>query len=128
DGSPGPHAVAQITSPASPIRVDGPYGRVPQFYSSDLITTQGQAEATAAANLVNYAMAGRSEPVAVVPDPALQLGDVAQLMTKDGCMCPGRISKLSLPLTPGDAPMDVTCACLPAGVIDEDTTMPRGEV
>lgn len=128
DGSPGPHAVAQVTSPASPIRVDGPYGRIPQFYSSDLIVTRDQAQATADTNLISYATAGRTEPVTIVPDPALELGDVCRVYTKDGFMCTGRIQKLTLPLTPGDAPMDVTVACLPAGVTTQDTTITHGEV
>jgi hypothetical protein len=126
DGSPGPHAVRQITSPSSPIRVGGPYGRVPRFYASDLITTQGQANDVAAANLVTYATAGRSEPVSTVPDPCILLGDVARVFTQDGKAFTGRITAIGLPLTPDEAPMTITVAMLPAGVTDEATT--RGGV
>ena len=116
-GGPPPHAVAEITDPASPIRVAGPYGRLPRFHSSDLITTQAQADEAAAAQLVGYASVGRSERVEAVPDPAVELGDVARVYTRDGDAHTGRVTSLVLPLTPDDAPMVAAVSMLPAGVM-----------
>lgn len=114
NGAARPHAVAQITDAASPIRADGPYGRVVRFYESDLITTQQQADDAAAAMLVTYASAGRVESATAVPDPALQLGDVARIFTLDGRRFTGRITGLIVPLTVADAAMTVTIGTLPA--------------
>ena len=114
DGSARPHAVAQITDPASPVRASGPYGRVVRFYESDLITTQPQAQATADSLLITYASAGRVESATAVPDPALQLGDVARIYTKDGHAYTGRTTGLALPLTAKEGAMTVTIGTLPA--------------
>ena len=116
DGTAGPHAVAQVTDAASPIRAAGPYGRVTRFYASDLITTQPQAQACADSMLVTYSTAGRVEGVDAVPDPALELGDVARVYTTDGDAYTGRITALTLPLTVDDGPMQVTIGYEPGGV------------
>ena len=114
NGAARPHAIAQITDPTSPIRADGPYGRVVRFYESDLITTQQQAQNSADSLLVGYASAGRVESATAVPDPALQLGDVARIYTKDGHAYTGRITGLALPLTAAGGAMTVTIGTLPA--------------
>lgn len=118
DGSAAPHAEAAITATSSPIRAAGPYGRVVRFYASDLITTQGQADAAAASLLVTYATAGRAESATIVPDPRIELGDIARIFTSDGMAFTGRVTNLDLPLTPADAPMSVGIGMLPAGTID----------
>lgn len=114
DGSARPHAVSQITDAASPIRATGPYGKVTRFYESDLITTQPQAQASADSMLITYASAGRVESATAVPDPALQLGDIARITTIDGKQFTGRITGLALPLTVDDGAMTVTIGTLPA--------------
>lgn len=115
-GAARPHAVAQITDPASPIRAAGPYGRVTRFYESDLITTQQQAVDAANAMLVTFASAGRVESATAVPDPSLQLGDVARIYTTDGRAFTGRITGLTVPLTVDDGAMAVTIGTMPAEV------------
>lgn len=120
NGAAAPHAKSEITSASSPIRVSGPYGRVTRFYSSDLITTPAQAKATADSLLVTYSTAGRAEQATIVPDPSIQLGDVARIYTRDGNAFTGRVNGLGVPLTPDDAPMDIRIAMLPAGVVDLD--------
>lgn len=119
---PPPHAVAQVTAANSPIRVDGPYRRVVRFHASDLIVTQAEADAAAAAALVTYATGGRAEGVAAVPDPALELGDIGRVDTRDGLRFTGRILSIDVPLTPADAPMSATVAMLPAGATTDPTT------
>jgi hypothetical protein len=125
DNTAAPHAEASITSAGSPIRAAGPYGRVTRFYASDLITTQAQAQAVADANLTTYATAGRAEGFAAVPDPAVQLGDVARIYTRDGNAFTGRLIAIDLPLTPANAPMSGTIAMLPAA-ITTGRTSPKG--
>jgi len=114
-GAAAPHSVASVTMANSPIRATGPFGRRPQFFSSDLIGTQAQADATAQAMLVQVATMGRAEALTCVPDPSIQLGDVAEVMTRDGDRYVSRIVNLSLPLTAEDGPMSIVPAMLPGG-------------
>lgn len=114
-GAAAPRAVADLTDPASPIRVGGPYGVVTRFYASDLITTQGQAQATADAMLVSYSTAGRVEKVTAVPDPAIELGDIGKIYTRDGDTYTGRVTALTLPLTIRDGPMALSVSVAPGG-------------
>jgi hypothetical protein len=102
-----PFAVALITDPASPIRPDGPYGSVPRFYSSDLITAETQASQTAKNMLVTYSTVGRSEDVTCVPNPALELGDVVRVTTA-GRSFTGRVTAITLPLTAEGGAMGLT--------------------
>lgn len=117
DGSPPPHAELAITDPASPIRATGPYGRVTRFFASDLITTGAQANDTALAILTSAASVGRSEKVKIVPNPAVELGDVARVYTRDGDVYTARVRAMTVPLTADDGPMEVTPGMLPAGVM-----------
>ena len=112
-GTVAPHAVADVTDPASPIRATGPYGVVTRFYASDLITTQAQAEAVADAHLVAYSTTGRVEKVTAVPDPAIQLGDVGRIFTRDGDAYTGRVTAITLPLTVRDGPMGLSVSVAP---------------
>jgi Domain of unknown function (DUF5047) len=112
--TPTPHAVAEITGAGSPIRVTGPFGRRPQFYASDLITTQAEADSTAAALLVANASVGRSERVEILPDPSIELGDVLQVFTRDGDVYTARVATLQLPLTASGS-MSVGPSMLPGG-------------
>jgi hypothetical protein len=116
-GAAAPHAVAVITDPASPIRAAGPYGRVTRFYASDLITTQAQADEAAAAQLVSYATAGRTESATAVPDPSVELGDVVRIFTRDGKAFTGRVRTIDLPVTADNGAMGIGIATLPMGVI-----------
>lgn len=95
-------AVAVDGDPASPTYWGGPFGRVPRFFSSPLITTQGQA-ATAATNMLIRQL---GLPYAVdftaVPNPALEPHDPIRVRY------PGRsevhvIDRLTIPLTAGAA-------------------------
>lgn len=118
DGAAAPHAVAEITDAASPIRVGGPFGRRPRFFASDLITTQAQAVAVATAQRDHFSAFGRAEAIAAIPDPRVQLGDIARVFTADGDASTGRITKIVLPLTARQGAMAVTVSTLPS----EDVT------
>jgi hypothetical protein len=66
--------IASIT--VGPLRVDGPHGSVPEFYSSSMITTQEQADAYAL-EMMNTQLRGLTVDLAVTaaPLPYLQQGD-----------------------------------------------------
>jgi hypothetical protein len=66
--------VAQITG--GPLRVDGPHGRYPKFYSSTMLTTQEQCDAYAA-QMRDTQLAGLTTDLIVeaLPLPHLQIGD-----------------------------------------------------
>ncbi|MEV5211322.1 DUF5047 domain-containing protein [Micromonospora sp. NPDC053740] len=96
-------AVAFDSGSQSPTRWGGPFGRVPKFYSSPLITTYNQAW-DAARNMLSKEL---GLPYAVdftaVPNPALEPGDPVRVAY------PGRsethtIDRLTIPLT-SDAPL-----------------------
>lgn len=78
-------AVAYDVNPLSPTRWDGPFKRVPRMYSSNFITTQEQAEATAMALLTSLLRGqDRALHVRCVPNPALERGDVIDLGLPQG--------------------------------------------
>ncbi|WP_194922936.1 DUF5047 domain-containing protein [Catenulispora pinisilvae] len=107
----GPSGTAEITDPTSPIRVDGPFGRRVRYYASDLLTTDQQCADTAAAMLRRYSGLSRAETIKAVPDPSLELGDVAQVVT-GGNPWTGRIQALTLPLLASDS-MEVAISTTP---------------
>lgn len=112
DGSAAaPSGTAEITDAASPIRVDGPFGRRVRYYASDLLTTDQQCSDTAAAMLGRYSGLSRAETIKAVPDPSVELGDVAQVVT-GGNPWTGRVLALTLPLLASDA-MEVSIATAP---------------
>lgn len=76
-------AVAFDNDPSSPTYYLGPYGIVSTTFQSPLITTTAQAQA--AANALLLAVKGASENVAltVVPNPALEPGDVVTVEVGD---------------------------------------------
>jgi hypothetical protein len=113
-GGAAPHAVADVTDATSPIRVAGPYGRVPRFYSLDNVTTGPQATSVAQAKLDALVQGGRVETCTAVPDPAIELGDVARLFTSDGDAHTGRVTVITLPLTVSDGAMALTVAATPS--------------
>jgi hypothetical protein len=120
DGTAPPRAVAQITDPASPLRVGGPFGRRPRFFSSPFIATVPEAQAAADAYLDRWTVPGRGEVVSAAPDPRVQLGDVARVYTRDGDTFLGRVTKVDLPLTPSDG-MQLTVST----VAEDDATVAR---
>jgi hypothetical protein len=113
---PAPYGIAEITAADSPIRVQGPYGRRPRFYASELLTTNAACVAAAEKMLVTASSVSRSEPIQASPDPSIQLGDVLEVITA-GEPFKGRVTGLTLPMTAA-GPMIVTLASTPA---DNDT-------
>lgn len=85
---------------------NGPYGNVPYFYSSPLLTTVAMCRAAAQTRLAN--LQGQAAPVTIetVPDPRLEVGDVLQVDYHDDRRIV-RIDALTLPLTAGDGAMSI---------------------
>lgn len=114
-----PYGGAEIRDVSSPIRIQGPFGKKPKFYQSDLLTTSAQCVATAKTMLVDASRVSRSEPITVVPDYALELGDVAQVRTH-GRYFTGRVQSIELPLTADGGQMTVTLSTIPVDNDEED--------
>ena len=86
-------------SPASPTYYLGPFGRVPLFYASSLITTTAQASAAAASLMAG--LVGRVEQLAWshVVHPGLKPLDVVLVEDAAGGLTPYVLDALTIPLT-----------------------------
>lgn len=89
-------AVAYLSS--GPRRWNGPYGNIPYFYSSPLLTTKAQAQAAAKTRLAALQVIAQPLEVEIAPDPRLEPGDVVQV-SHLGTTRLMRIDSLSLPLS-----------------------------
>jgi hypothetical protein len=75
DGGPPIRVVVRDDNPASPTRRDGPFGKVTRYYSSALITDEGQAAQAGSAVLTRALGITRQRTITTVPNPALDAGD-----------------------------------------------------
>ena len=102
EGSPSFQAIAdQLTGP---MRVDGPYGVVPRFFSSPLITSVAQAKSTAEAMLADAVRKKIKIPVEHAPDPRLRLDAHVEVETRPVDGATGRtmwgvVAAYEVPLT-----------------------------
>lgn len=102
EGSPSFQAVAdQLTGP---MRVDGPYGVVPRFFSSPLITSVAQAKSTAEAMLADAVRKKVKVPVQHAPDPRIHLDAHVEVETRPVDGATGRtmwgvVAAYEVPLT-----------------------------
>ena len=102
EGSPSFQAIAdQMTGP---MRVDGPYGVVPRFFSSPLITSVAQAKSTAEAMLADAVRKKVTVPVEHAPDPRIRLDAHVEVETRpvegtQGRTVWGVVSAYEVPLT-----------------------------
>lgn len=95
-------AVAQQTT--GPMAATGPTGPIVKFWSSPLLRTQGQAQASANTMLANSLWPRRTVPVELVPDPRVDLDDPVELW-RDGIRDWGYVVAYDLPLTVKDGAM-----------------------
>jgi hypothetical protein len=88
--------------PQSPTFVDGPFGRVPYFYSSPLILTAETAEEVAGSMLER--VRGRVESLSweQIPNPAIVPLDAVELEDDAGALHTYIIDELSIPLSAAD--------------------------
>ena len=100
--SPSFQSVAdQLTGP---MRVDGPYGVVPRFFSSPLITSVAQAKSTAEAMLADAVRKKIKVPVQHAPDPRIHLDAHIEVETRPVDGAPTRtmwgvVTAYEVPLT-----------------------------
>ena len=102
-----------------PLAWGGPYGYVPDFYSSPLLTTRAQLQAAAKTRLAKLQRAVQQVEVSMVDDPRLQLGDVvrAKSALRDTDVT-GRVISCQHGITGADrASVSVTLAVL-SGKVD----------
>ncbi|WP_030962680.1 DUF5047 domain-containing protein [Streptomyces sp. NRRL S-378] len=72
-------AVAYDDDPASPTRWGGPFGRVPRYYSSALLTTEAECLAAAESMLFDATAPNIQVSVTAAPNPALEPGDCIRM-------------------------------------------------
>lgn len=89
-------SVAYLSS--GPRRWNGPYGNIPYFYSSPLLTTKAQATAAAKTRLAALQVTAQPLEVEIAPDPRLEPGDIVQVSHRGGTRLM-RLDAVSLPLT-----------------------------
>lgn len=101
DGTPPVYAVADDNDPTSPTYIGGPFGIKTYTYTSALITTVPQAQATANALLARVRGGGVQSTFEALVNPALEPGDVVGVMADDGTVVQRLIlDKASVPLSP----------------------------
>ncbi len=102
-----------------PLAWGGPYGFVPEFASSPLLTTRSQLAAAAKAKLGVLSRSVQQVEVTMVDDPRLELGDVLQVHTKHrDTDVKGRVVSLQHGLTgPDRASVTVTLSAI-SGRVD----------
>ena len=103
DGSPSFQGVAEQTS--GPLSVGGPYGRVPRFFSSPLITSKSGALKSAQTMLKNSLTSATVWRVTVAPDPRVWI-DTPVEVTRDGDTRWGLVAGFTLPIW-GDGDMQI---------------------
>lgn len=115
DGAVPVSGIAQDTDPLSATRVSGPFGRVPRFYSSALVSTQAQAQAAAKA-LLDQSL-GRTTTISLTSmvNPALEVGDRINVVLPDGITVYHIADGFDVPLAPDGSMPVQTRASRPAG-------------
>lgn len=108
DTSPA-RAIAYDGDPSSPTYWNGPFGQVPEFYSSPLITTKASASAAAYTRMLKVKGLPYNVDLTAVPHPGLEPYDVI------GVRYPGFserhiLDKLTIPLTAKDTMAGTTRA------------------
>jgi hypothetical protein len=100
-------AVAYDAQETSPTFFGGPFGRVPRFYSSSFITTQGQAE-NAARNLLRQTLGAPYDVgLSAVPNPGVRPYDVLRVVYDDGNRESHIVDRATIPLDV-DSPVKVS--------------------
>jgi len=96
-------ATVTDNNPSSPTYWLGAYGQVPYFYTSASITTLTQAQSAASGLLARTKGLTRQVSLSSVPNPALDAGDVIQVVFPDASYERHVVDSLSIPLDPSEA-------------------------
>ena len=113
DDTPPVRGVAYDLDPESPTYWNGPFGKVPRYYSSPLLTTEAQAIAAAESLLATSTGLPYMVDFAAVPNPALEPLDVVRVVyPRVGPASPQTevhvISQVRIPLSSTEAMPSVT--------------------
>lgn len=101
------YALATHDDPTSPTRWGGPFGKVPLLSSSTAVSSQAQADATAA-SLLNLRLGlSRTVVIAAIPNPALVPDDLIEVVFADGRTEQQTVNAVEIGLGV-DAPLRVT--------------------
>src|SRR5690554_1365324 len=101
-------AVVIDDGPLSPTRWGGPFGKVPRFYSSPLLTTRGQARAAAASILRRSLGMPYSVSLGAITNPALRPHDPIRVTLRDGSRDLHIVDTMSIPRSVEGGPMQLT--------------------
>jgi Domain of unknown function (DUF5047) len=97
------YALATYDDPNAPTRWGGPFGRVAMISESTTITSQAQANA-AARSLLNLRLGlQRTLTLQSLPNPALEPGDIIQLVFADGRTEQQTVNSTNIQLDPSGA-------------------------
>jgi hypothetical protein len=94
------YSVAYDDDPRSPTYYLGPFGLVPRFVSNPLIKSQVMGDRVAATQLRNHLGVTRSVNFSAVPNPALDAGDVVEIVYENGLVENHVIDVVTIPLAP----------------------------
>lgn len=97
-----PLAIAYDNDPASPTYFHGPFGQVPQFWSSPTVTTAAQAAAAAVLVLGRSLALPMQCAFTAIPNPGLEPMDVISIDYMTGSDPPFMVDTLTFPLTAAD--------------------------
>jgi len=84
DNAPPVSGSASDTDPTSPTYVDGPFGRVPRFYSSATLINSSLAQGAANKLLRDSVKPNATVSLTSLPNPCLEPGDVLRVTYEDG--------------------------------------------
>lgn len=96
-------ALVTDNDPTSPTLWGGPFGTKPRFYVSPLITTVEQATSAATSILNKFRGMTRQLDLTLVPNPALEGGDVVRVRFPNGVVETHLVDALKVPLDPKGA-------------------------
>lgn len=103
DGTPPVWAAVSDTDPLSPTYINGPFGTKTKFYSSPLLTTTGMCTTAATAILERSRGMAGSITMTMVPNPALEAGDVLVIRdARTGTDTAHIIDSVTIPLSAKD--------------------------
>lgn len=100
------YGFAADDDPASATRYGGPFGKRPRFYKSSLVSTQAQADSTAASLLASVKGITRTLNVQSLTHPGLDAGDVIFAETDPGVFHRFLVGGFTLPLGLGSLDID----------------------
>lgn len=100
-----------------PLLFGGAFGRVPYFFSSPVLETQGAVDAAAATTLARISkVKPQKVQVVCVINPALECGDMVKIPVSDGVLT-GRVVEITYPLSQGATTMTLGVAVDPLALV-----------